>query len=160
MCIVARCTVSRHSFIIVRRWLTSDRLSRTDYYSTIVRTYSDLSRGTWKSRNVWACRKDRVIRNRSCSRYKNAPTWLHKSLSFYTFLIDTWQIFYTHRLIDCVAIIDVKLVVGILNTTLNLIIREKKLTQDVLVYCAFCLYLYGNILQFAIFIRNKLCWIN
>lgn len=100
MCIVARCTVSRYPFIIVRRWLTSDRLNRSGYYSTIVRTYSDLSRGasraSTRKSDVWARHvKDRVVRNRSCPRYKNAPAWLHESSRFVrpSIVIDAWQVF-------------------------------------------------------------------
>lgn len=46
ICIDVCCIPLWGPFIIVRRRLTSDRLDRSGYYSTIVHTYSDLSRGS------------------------------------------------------------------------------------------------------------------
>lgn len=61
LCVSMHVVSLRGPFIIVRRWLTSDRLNRSAYYSTIVRAYSDLSRGP-KLRCTDAPCKDRVAR--------------------------------------------------------------------------------------------------
>lgn len=58
--------------------------------------------------------------------------------------MDAWQIFLTDQLIGRVATIDVRLIVGISNSTSNLVMREKKLTKNAR------LYLHDNILEFII----------
>jgi len=84
LCVSARAASLRGPFIIVRRRLTSDRLDRSGYYSTIVHTRSDLSRkpdaylGDVRARRVKIVSLEiaRVPRN------KSHPTRLHESSRF------------------------------------------------------------------------------
>jgi len=84
LCVSARVVSLRDPFIIVRRRLTSDRLDRSSYYSTIVHTRSDLSRepdaylGDVRTRRVKIVSLEiaRVPRN------KSQPTRLHESSRF------------------------------------------------------------------------------